>query len=239
MPCKVLAYGDAVFGASTPEVYVAPETPGEIDVVNLRGAVAGTPALVLCKGAFEARSDIELAFIVGRTLATIRPDHLLRWPGFVPTLAELEIVVWAAIRLINPDSVVPAESAAAVRQYAAFLGRTLQPQLREQLAVLVRRFEANVGVGVGAGDGGADQASGHAVGIARWSRAACFTSIRAGLLLAGDLEVAARLGQTAASAAGIDPSEVMRDLIAWSVSDGYFELRAQLGLRTVNLGLRG
>ncbi len=227
MPCKVLAYGDAVFGASTPEVYFAPETPGEIEVVNLRAAVAGTPALVFCKGMFEARSDIELAFIVGRTLTTLRPDHLLRWPGFVPTLAELEIVVRAAIRLINAESVVPAESAAAVGQYTAFLERTLQPQLREQLAVLVRRLEASAG----AGDG--------AAGIARWSRGACFTSIRAGLLLAGDLEIAARLGQTAASAAGIDPSEVIRDLIAWSVSDGYFELRAQLGLRTVNLGFRG
>src|SRR5450432_3104446 len=227
MPSKVLAYAGAVFGASTPEVYFAPETPGEIEVVNLRAAVAGTPALVLCKGMFEARSDIELAFIVGRTLTTLRPDHLLRWPGFVPTLAELEIVVRAAIRLINAESVVPAESAAAVGQYTAFLERTLQPQLREQLAVLVRRLEASAG----AGDG--------AAGIARWSRGACFTSIRAGLLLAGDLEIAARLGQTAASAAGIDPSEVIRDLIAWSVSDGYFELRAQLGLRTVNLGFRG
>ncbi len=227
MPCKVLAYGDAVFGASTPEVYLAPETPGQIEVVNLRAAVAGTPALVLCKEVFEAHSDIELAFIVGRTLATLRPDHLLRWPGFVPTLAELEIVVRAAIRLINAESVVPAESAAAVKQYTAFLERTLQPQLREQLAVLVRRLEASAGVGEGA------------AGIARWSRGACFTSIRAGLLLAGDLEIAARLGQTAASAAGIDPSEVIRDLIAWSVSDGYFELRAQLGLRTVNLGFRG
>jgi golgin subfamily B member 1 len=225
MPCKVLAYGDAVFGASTPEVYAAPDTPGEIEVVNLRAAVAGTPALVLCRGVFEARSDIELAFIVGRTLATLRPDHLLRWPAFVPTLAELEIAVQAAIQLVNPESVVPPESAAVVRQYAAFLERTLQPQLREQLSVLVRRL----------GAGGMDDAA----GIGRWARAACFTSIRAGLLLAGDLEIAARLGQTAATAAGIDPSEVMRDLIAWSVSDGYFELRAQLGLRTVNLDFRG
>jgi tetratricopeptide (TPR) repeat protein len=225
MPCKVLAYGDAVFGASTPEVYAAPDTPGEIEVVNLKGAVPGTPALVLCQGVFEARSDIELAFIVGRTLATLRPDHLLRWPAFVPTLGELEIAVRAAIQLVNPESSVPPESAAAVRQYTAFLERTLQPQPREQLAVLVRRL----------GAGGTEGAA----AIGRWSRAACFTTIRAGLLLAGDLEVATRLGQTAATAAGIDPSEIMRDLIAWSVSDGYFELRAQLGLRTVNLDFRG
>ncbi len=244
MPGKVLAYAGAVFGAAMPEVYFAPETPGEIDVVNLRGAVPGTPALVLCKGVFEARSDIELAFMAGRTLATLRPDHLLRWPAFVPTLAELEIVVWAATQLVNSESLVPAAIAAAVRQYTAFLERALQPQLREQLAVLVRRFEASVGVGASAGadagdEGAASSQDAAADLIARWSRAACFTSIRAGLLLAGDLEVAARLGQTAASAAGIDPSEIVRDLIAWSVSEGYFELRSQLGLRTVNLGFRG
>ena len=61
------------------------------------------------------RSDIELAFVAGRTLAALRPDHLLRWPSFVPTLAELEIVVHAAIRLVNPESEVPAEQAARRR----------------------------------------------------------------------------------------------------------------------------
>ena len=73
--------------------------------------------------------------------------------------------------------------------------------------------------------------------VARWSRAACFSTIRAGLLLAGDLETAARLGQAAYPS--IDSGEIVRDLCAWSVSDGYSELRAQLGLRAVNLGLRG
>jgi tetratricopeptide (TPR) repeat protein len=226
MPCKVLAYAGAVFGSSIPEVYFAPDRPGEIDVVNLRGAVTGAPTLVLCKGAFEARSDIELAFIVGRTLAALRPDHLLRWPGFVPTLAELAVVVRAAIALVLPQSIVPDESAAPVRQYVAFLERTLHPQLREQLSVLVRRFESNGGASAGAA-------------IGRWSRSACLTTLRAGLLLAGDLEIAARLGQAPASAAGIDPTEVIHDLVAWSISGGYFELRAQLGLRTVNLDFRG
>jgi tetratricopeptide (TPR) repeat protein len=224
MPCKVLAYGEAVFGISTPEVYAVPETPGEIEVVNLKGATSAAPGLVLHRGMFEARSDLELAFIVGRTLATLRPDHVLRWPAFVPTLAELEIAVRAAVRLIDPQIAGAEEGGAAVQQYAAFLERTLPPQLREQLAVLVRRLGS-----------AADLAS----GLVRWARAACLTSVRAGLLLAGDLEVAARLGQIAAAAAGIDPADVTRDLVVWSVSEGYFELRAQLGLRTVNLDFRG
>ena len=149
LPCKVFAYGGAVLGVQTPEVYLAPEIPGDVDVVNVRGTTTpGAPALtalVLGKGVAEMRSDIELAFVAGRTLAALRPDHLLRWPAFVPTLAELEIIVRAAIRLVNPQSDVPAEQAAAVAQYTTFLERTLTPQLVEQLTALVRRFQATTG----------------------------------------------------------------------------------------------
>ena len=225
LPCKVFAYGGAVLGVQTPEVYLAPEIPGDVEVVNVRGTTtSGAPpltALVLGKGVAEMRSDIELAFVAGRTLAALRPDHLLRWPTFVPTLAELEIVVRAAIRLVDPQSDVPAEQAAPVAQYTTFLERTLTPQLVEQLTALVRRYLA----------------TNQSPDLGRWSRAACFSTIRAGFLLAGDLEVAARLGQAAYPA--LDAGDINRDLCSWSVSDGYFELRAQLGLRTVNLGFRG
>ncbi len=225
LPCKVLAYAGAVLGVPTPEVYLAPEIPGDVDVVNLRvGPTAGAPALVLGKGVAEMGSDIELAFVAGRTLAALRPDHLLRWPTFVPTLAELEVVVRAAIRLVDPKSEVPADQAAPVAQYTTFLERTLTPQLVEQLTALVRRYVATT-------------PSPYSPDVGRWSRAACFSTIRAGFLLAGDLESAARLGQAAYPA--LDPAEIVRDLCSWGVSDGYFELRAQLGLRTVNLEFRG
>ena len=36
LSCKVFAYGGAVLGVQTPEIYLAPELPGEIDVVNVR-----------------------------------------------------------------------------------------------------------------------------------------------------------------------------------------------------------
>jgi golgin subfamily B member 1 len=228
LPCKVFAYGGAVLGVQTPEVYLAPELPVDVEVVNVRGtttsgtsALTALPVLILGKGVAEMRSDVELAFVAGRTLAALRPDHLLRWPTFVPTLAELEIVVRAAIRLVNPQSDVPTDEAASVAQYTTFLERTLTPQLVEQLTALVRRYVATT----------------PSPDVERWSRAACFSTIRAGFLLAGDLEVAARLGQAAYPA--IDPREIIRDLCSWGVSDGYFELRAQLGLRTVNLGFRG
>ena len=107
--CKALAYGTQVFGSQPPDVYLVPDSAGDVDVVNVRGAIPGVPTLVIGRKLFEMESDIELAFVVGRTLAAIRPDHLLRWPNFVPTLAELEIAVRAAIRLVEPERPIPPE----------------------------------------------------------------------------------------------------------------------------------
>jgi hypothetical protein len=223
--CKAFAYGVQVFGAQPPDVYLVPESAGDVDVINVRGTVVGLPTLVIGRKLFETESDVELAFIVGRTLAAVRPDHLLRWPGFVPTLAELEIAVRAAIRLVDPERPIPADITGGVEQYAGHLSRTLPPQVIEQLSVLMKRFAAAHG-----GDPGAVGAV-----LPRWARAACLTTIRAGLLLAGDLEVAVRLGEALAAPVGIDPSDVVRDLAGWSTSESYSELRTSLGLRTITL----
>jgi golgin subfamily B member 1 len=227
--CKAFAYGIQVFGLATPDMYLAPEAPGDVEVANVRGVAPGVATLVIGRQLLEAESDVDLAFSVGKALASIRPDHILRWPSYVPTLAELEVVVRAAIRLVDPERPIPPEITGAVEQYAAFLTKTLPPQVIEQLSVFVRRFAASHG-----GDTGAIGAA-----LPRWARAAYLTTIRAGFLLAGDLEVSARLAQASATAVGMDAGDVIRDLCAWSVSESYFDLRAQLGLRTVNLSYTG
>jgi hypothetical protein len=58
-----------------------------------------------------------------------------------------------------------------------------------------------------------------------------YTSTRAGFLLCNDLEVAAQQVQAEPIAVGsVDPKDKIRDLIQWSVSEEYFELRSHLGL---------
>ncbi|HWJ55130.1 MAG TPA: tetratricopeptide repeat protein, partial [Vicinamibacterales bacterium] len=223
--CKALAYGTQVFGTQPPDVYLMPDSAGDVDVVNVNGGIPGVATLVIGRKLFDMESDIELAFVVGRTLAAIRPDHLLRWPGFVPTVAELEIIVRAAVRLVDPERPIPPELTSHVEKWAGFLSQTMPDQVREQMTVLVRRFAAAHG-----GDPGVVGAV-----LPRWARGAFLTTIRAGLLLAGDLEVAVRLGTALAAQFGIEPSDVVRDLSAWSTSEGYSELRTALGLRTITL----
>ena len=165
--CKALAYGVAgVRRRSRPTSTWCPNRAGDVDVVNVRGAIPGVPTLVIGRKLFETDSDIELAFVVGRTLAAIRPDHLLRWPSFVPTLAELEIAVRAAIRLVDPERPIPADVTGEVEQYAGFLtpdvaapGAGADLRAGEALRGRARRGSGAVGTV-----------------LPRWARAACLTT---------------------------------------------------------------
>jgi hypothetical protein len=216
--CKAFAYGCAIFGMPAPELYLAPEVSVPVEVVDLKGAVPGQPALVIGRPMIEMTSPVELAFTVGQTLAAIRPEHLARDPAFVSTPAELDVAVRAAVKLIDPERPVPAQIGSEVDRYAAFLNKAMPPQLHEQVSVLVRRF----GAAQTDASGGLD--------LPRWSRAVALTTLRAGFLLAGDLEVSIRLGERVAAAAGIDTFDLTRELTGWSVSEGYAELRTALGL---------
>ena len=109
------------------------------------------PTLVIGRKLFETDSDIELAFVVGRTLAAIRPDHVLRWPSFVSDAGRAGDRRCAPRSgLVDPERTIPPDITAEVEQYAGFLTRTLPPQVLEQMSVLVKRFAAAHGGDAGA-----------------------------------------------------------------------------------------
>lgn len=223
---RMLARAAQMLGVALPEVYVADEQPFELEVVNARGTTAAAPVVLIGRGMGETRPELEAAFVAGRTVAWLRSDLLLRGAAFVPTVGELTVVVAAALRAIDPAFPVAAELAAAAAPYDVLLGQ-LSPQDRERLSAAVRRYKASV---VASQD--------VAAVVARWARGAVFTAIRAGWLVAGDLEVASRLGQAFAATAAIDPADVVRDLMVFSVSAGYPDVRAELGFTTVDLAFR-
>jgi len=212
--CKALVYVSAILGVTWPEVYLFPDSPGDIDLANARATMTPIAAFVVGRGVLEGRTEMELAFVLARNLTMLRPDQLLRWPTVVPTLAELEVAARAAIRLAAPEQPVPEGHAEATAQYVDLYGKLLAPQLREQLEMIVRRFVAD----------------GRALDVPRWARGAALTAIRAGLLVSGDIEVASRLGQAGLAGSGVEPADVVRDLAEWNVSEEYFTLREQLGL---------
>ncbi len=212
---KVFNYVNQVLGVPQPELYLRPESPGELDLANAREKAALTPSFVVGANLLQGRPEKELAYVIGKKLTFMRPDHFVRWPNVVPTVAELKVVFLAALRLVQPNVPVKADLAQPVGQYYDALRKLMPPQMTEQLGVVVQRFLATKG-----------EADLH-----KWSNAVDLTATRAGLLVCNDLDVAARLAQSEPVSVGVvEPKEKIRDLIQWSISDEYFTLREHLGL---------
>jgi hypothetical protein len=211
----VFNYVVQVLGVPQPELYLRPESPGELDLANAREKGQLTPSFVVGANLLQGRAEKELAYVIGKKLTLMRPDHFVRWPTVVPTVAELKVVFLAALRLVQPKFEVKADLQQPVGQYLQVLPKLVPPQMLEQLSAVVQRFIA--------AKGEAD--------ISRWSNAVDMTATRAGLLICNDLDVAARVVQTEPVSIGVaEPKDKIRDLLLWSISDEYFTLREHLGL---------
>jgi tetratricopeptide (TPR) repeat protein len=212
---KVFNYVSQVLNIPQPELYLRPETPGEMDMYNFRDKTTPTPSFVVGSNLLQGRPEKELAYVIGKKLGMMRPDHFVRWPQVVPTVSELKVVFLAALKLVQRNAPVKPEFESAVNQYVDVLAKLVPPQLLEQLGVVVQQFLA----------------SKTEADLKKWSNAVDYTATRAGYLMCNDLEVAARLAQAEPVTVGSDdPKEKVRDLIQWTISDEYFNLREQLGL---------
>jgi tetratricopeptide (TPR) repeat protein len=212
---KVFHYVAQVLATPQPELYLRPESPGELDMANARDKAQLVPSFVVGSALLQGRPEKDLAYIIGKKLTLMRPDHFVRWPHVVPTVAELKVVFLAALKLVQPNVPIKPELQAAVNQYVDALRKTVPPQLLEQLAVVVQKFLETKA-----------EADLH-----KWANAVDFTATRAGYLVSGDLDVSARLAQAEPVAVGsVEPKEKIRDLIMWTVSEEFFALREHLGL---------
>jgi golgin subfamily B member 1 len=212
---KVFNYVTQVLAVPQPELYLRPESPGELDMANAREKGQMTPAFVVGSALLQGRPEKDLAYVIGKKLTLMRPDHFVRWPHVVPTVGELKVVFLAAMKLVVPNAPIKQDLQQPVGQYLDLLRKTVPPQLLEQLGAVVQRYLETKA-----------EADLH-----KWSNAVDYTATRAGYLMCGDLDVAARLAQAEPVAVGsVEPKEKIRDLIQWTVSDEYFALREFLGL---------
>ncbi len=211
---KAFNFATQVLGVQVPDVYLNPESAGEVDMFNLREKVGLTPSFAVGQGLLQGRQEKEVAYVLGKRLTYMRPDHFVRWPQVVPTISELKVAFLAALKLTQPNIPVKPELESAVAQYVGYLKQTVAPQMYEQLSVVVQKFLAT--------RSDAD--------LNRWAKAVDLTATRAGYLICGDLEFAARIAQGESVTVGSpEPKEKVMDLILWSISDEYFALREHLG----------
>jgi hypothetical protein len=156
----------------------------------------------------EARADA-LVYVVGKRLAEQRPELIAR--AFFPAVSDLTGLLAAAVRLSRQEGAKDAVSAAL----DASLNAVLMPQEREGIRVLL-----NQAVMVGG-----------LVDVRRWSQAADLSSMRAGLLLCGDVGPARKtILAEPQSTADLPPREKVGELYKFATSDLYSDLRGAIGV---------
>jgi hypothetical protein len=201
---RCFSWAGAVLGIAAPALYADPEGSSLVEMVPGLPPVTriGSPAL-------SGRSPFELAFIAGRHLSWYRAEHFIRL--LVPSIADLENLFLAALSIANADIPMGADVKRRVAPLARAIEPVLDPVAIDRLRGHFLRFIEEGG----------------RTNLQRWASAAERTSARAGMLLANDLGAAQAVFEIE------DPEtahEKMDDLIVYTTSDRYANLRRQMGL---------
>ncbi len=206
---KTFGWAAQVLGIQQlPDLYVRNDVPGALVAVP-----AVPPSSVAGQNVLTGFTPQELTFIVGKHLSYYRGEHYIR--NLFPTLAELKVVLFSAIKIILNDFAVPPEMAQAVTATATELVKYMQPIQRDSLRLVVHKFVED----------------GAKADLKRWMQAIDITAARAGLLLCSELEIAKKvIGAEPQLPGDLPPAEKLKELIVFSVSDQYFALRKALGI---------
>jgi hypothetical protein len=159
----------------------------------------------------DKRNEREQVFELGRRVAQLRPERLLRLA--LPSPAPLAQVIAATLALAGEsidESTDAGKSASAMKK--ALPGAQL-----EQVAAIGRKLRA-------------DDVRPEAAATA-WLQASDLTAARAGYVLSGDLETSARLVASEPPVATALPAmQRLLDLVWSSVTEDVFAVRKHLGL---------
>ncbi len=205
---KTFGWAAQVLGIQLPELYLRNDVPGALVTVPSRpvASVAGNTVLT-------GFSPQELTFIVGKHLAHYRSEHYIK--TLFPTLDELKVILFSAIKIVLPDFAVPENMAQAVASTASTFVKYMQPVERDSLRLVVNRFVED----------------GARADLKRWMQATEVTAARAGLLLCADLDIAKKIiGAEQQLPGDLPPQEKMKELLVFSVSEQYLALRKVLGI---------
>ena len=205
---KTFGWAAQVLGIQLPELYVRNDVPGALVAVPSR-----PPASVAGQSVLTGYSPQELTFIVGKHLSYYRGEHYIK--NLFPTLGELKVVLFSAIKIINQDFAVPPDMAQAVNMTAQEFVKYMQPVERDSLRLVVQKFIED----------------GAKADLKRWMQAVDVTAARAGLLLCADLEIAKKIIAAEPQLPGdLSPPDKLKELIVFSVSEQYLALRKSLGI---------
>lgn len=193
-----------ILAVSSPELLL-----GDPKALNaFSPALAPFGSISICVPQVEAQSA-SLIYLIGKRLAEQRPELAAR--AFFPSVPDLTSLLGTALRVSRNEVAKDAANAALDASFAAIL----TPQERDGIRTIVLSATAD----------------GAALDVKKWTTHADLSSMRAGLLLCGDVEPARLcILSDGAPASDLSADEKIGELYKFAVSDLYSDLRGAIGV---------
>ncbi|HTJ46947.1 MAG TPA: SIR2 family protein [Kofleriaceae bacterium] len=213
---RVAKVAASILALDPPPMVWAQEGSDGLKVANTVDRGKLVPSLLVDANHLAKTDERELAFEVGKRLAYMRPERFVNLA--LQTLPKIENAFMAA--LVAADSKLsghhgPVEAADDAKKLASQLKGQVPTAVLDQVGLIGGKLGGRLGNGL----------------IPSWRSAADLTANRVGFILCNDLEVAARMVATETAAMSTLPAkERLRDLLAYAVSEPYFQVRRHLGI---------
>jgi tetratricopeptide (TPR) repeat protein len=208
-----LAHVARALAVPAPTLYLVRSARRPLTVRLRAGGPTVRHALILDRRFADQAPEADVLFELARTVALLRPPWLLRFGRRVP--AVLDLGLRAADALSETDFPTGGRPKGDVRRLLQNL-REARPDLaQEQVAALASELDHRP----------------DPPDLRRWLAAIELSAARAALVLTGDLAAAVRrVSADRARPGGLAPTERVKDLLAFAVSEDHFAVRAALAL---------
>lgn len=212
--CKIYSYAGSRLApvglTPMPELYLRKD-----QAIGMRNINVYPPAFVVGADMFQGRDERELAFTIAKRLAWMLPSHYLGSCGYPTEWLKAFFII--ALHITDPSLGLDKQ----IGPNAPSLIEALQdadrrsPGLMVNIQKLARQFLQ----------------SGKNPNLSHWLTCVDHTTTRLGLLLCGDLHKAASCVKNDPIPVGkASVKDKIRELVLFSISEEYFELRKHLGL---------
>ncbi len=208
MFCKIYSYGARTMGLMpAPLLYLKSD-----QALGMRNANSDPAAFIVGADMMQGKGDRELAFTIGKNLCWVRPEHYLGSIGY-PT-EFLRLLFMATMHMTDPSLGLDRQLGPQGGEAIQAISKMPQPMLL-QMQKLMKTYLAQ----------------GKNPNLSAWLTAVDHTTTRMGLLLCGDLHQAASAIKNDTNPVGKSTvKEKIREMVLFSISEEYFELRSSLGL---------
>ncbi|HEX7477252.1 MAG TPA: protein kinase [Polyangiales bacterium] len=191
-----------------PTVYHCPNDAGGLSFL-----FSSPPAIGIGQGARAGGPQQALAFVAGRHASYFRSGHYIR--QLIPTGTGLRTWLFAAIRLVSPKFPIPATMEGSVKECGEAIRAQLTGPQRDALRSMTQKLLE----------------AAPELDMKGWMAGVDLSADRLGFIASNDLKVAnAVIEASPEDASVVSRKDRQRELLVYSVSESYFELRKAVGI---------